>query len=133
MDLSYLSEVHRAHNKTKSGRGAKEKKKDLKAKKTNSRVERHNPRAFSVANIGRTQKNIQRNLDKSQQKEYVPLKDRRVEENAPPSLVVVMGPPGVGKVNSYIFFTFHDFLIYFLHLSSFNNLLILFLIGCSQP
>ena len=116
MDLSYLSEVHRAHNKTKSGRGAKEKKKDLKAKKTNSRVERHNPRAFSVANIGRTQKNIQRNLDKSQQKEYVPLKDRRVEENAPPSLVVVMGPPGVGKVNSYILFISHDFLFYFLQL-----------------
>ena len=89
---------NRGHNKTKAGRGAKEKKKDKRAKANNTRTERHNPRAFSVANIVRTQRTIQRNLDKSQQKEYVPLKDRRVDETeVPPSLVVVMGPKGVGQ------------------------------------
>lgn len=91
---------HHGHKARKAGRGAKEKKKDKRAKKDGSRVERHNHRAFSVANIGRTQRTIQRNLDRGQKKEYVPLKDRRAQEAslAPPALVCVMGPPGVGKV-----------------------------------
>jgi guanylate kinase len=39
-------------------------------------------------------------LDRGQKKEYVPLKDRRQQEtsSAPPALVCVMGPSGVGKV-----------------------------------
>ena len=87
------------HKQKKEGRGAKEKKKDLKLKKEGSRKERHNSRAFSVANIVRTQRTIQRNLDRSQKKEYIPQKDRRAADpnDAPPALVVVMGPTGVGK------------------------------------
>jgi ribosome biogenesis protein BMS1 len=90
---------HHTHKTRKAGRGAKEKKKDKKAKRENTRVERHNSRAFSVANIVRTQRNIQRNLDRAQKKEYVPLNDRRAVETecSPPSVVVVMGPSGVGK------------------------------------
>eukprot|EP00559_Dactyliosolen_fragilissimus_P005247 CAMPEP_0184860234 /NCGR_PEP_ID=MMETSP0580-20130426/5164_1 /TAXON_ID=1118495 /ORGANISM="Dactyliosolen fragilissimus" /LENGTH=1209 /DNA_ID=CAMNT_0027357269 /DNA_START=139 /DNA_END=3768 /DNA_ORIENTATION=- len=97
MDTGAGSTVHRSHNKVKAGRGAKEKKKDLKDKNAGTRKERHNNRAFSVAKIGKTQRSIQRNLDRSQKKEYVPLANRRVEQNAPPTMVVVMGPPGVGK------------------------------------
>jgi ribosome biogenesis protein BMS1 len=104
--------AHHQHKAGKAGRGAKEKKKDLNAKKNKTRTERHNPRAFSVANVVRTKKNNQRNLDRSQKKEYVPLHDRRTvtttnrssthgsgaaADTAPPALVVVMGPPGVGK------------------------------------
>lgn len=87
------------HKQGKEGRGAKEKKKDLKSKKEGTRKERHNPRAFSVANVGRTQRNIQRNLDRSQKSEYVPLNDHRAADpsECPPTLVVVVGPPGVGK------------------------------------
>lgn len=90
---------HHKHKARKAGRGAKEKKKDKKSKKDNARVERHNPRAFSVANVVRTKRSIQRNLDREQKKEYVPLHNRRTAEinETPPSLVVVMGPPGVGK------------------------------------
>lgn len=90
---------HHKHKAKKAGRGSKEKKKDLKAKKDGSRVDRHNPRAFSVANIVRTKRTIQRNLDRSQKKEYVPLHDRRATEvhETPPSVIVVMGPPKVGK------------------------------------
>jgi len=99
MDLANLAQDHHRHKGRKEGRGAKEKKKDEKAKKDNKRVERHNSRAFSVANIVRTQRTLQRNLDRSQKKEYVPLSDRRATEvhETPPSLVVVMGPPSVGK------------------------------------
>jgi len=92
-----LTEIHRTHNKTKSGRGAKEKKKDKLDKQQNRQKERHNPRAFSVSKIVRTKRTIQRNLDRDQKKEYVPLKDRREDESPPPPLVAVMGPPGVGK------------------------------------
>jgi ribosome biogenesis protein BMS1 len=90
---------HHKHKQRKEGRGAKEKKKDKRAKEQGARVARHNPRAHSVANIGRTKRTIQRNLDKSQQKEYVPLQDRRssVLHETPPALVCVMGPSGVGK------------------------------------
>jgi ribosome biogenesis protein BMS1 len=92
-------QVNHTHKAKKAGRGGKEKKKDLKDKKDNKRVDRHNPRAHSVANIVRTQRNIQRNLDRAQKKEYVPLTDRRSADilDAPPSVVVVMGPPQVGK------------------------------------
>ncbi|CAB9508834.1 Ribosome biogenesis protein BMS1 [Seminavis robusta] len=110
MDLGNLATPDQSHHKHKgrqAGRGAKEKKKDAKLKKDQKRVDRHNPRAFSVANIVRTQRTIQRNLDISQKKEYVPLRDqrRRATNDAistndtadPPVVVVVMGPPGVGK------------------------------------
>lgn len=93
------SQVHHQHKSRKEGRGSKEKKKDKRQKAQNTRVERHNNRAFSVANVGRTKRNIQRNADREQQKEYVPLNDRRAAEvhETPPALIVVMGPPGVGK------------------------------------
>jgi ribosome biogenesis protein BMS1 len=87
------------HKDRKAGRGAKEAKKDLKAKKEGTRVQKQNTRAFSVANIGRTKRTMQRNQDRSQKKELVPLNDRRTAtlHETPPSLVVVMGPSGVGK------------------------------------
>ncbi len=92
------TETHREHKKVKKGRGGKEKKKDLEAKKKGTRNERHNHRAFSVANIGRTQRSLQRNADRAQKKEFVPLKDRRldIDDGPPPLLITVMGPPGVG-------------------------------------
>ena len=97
MDPGATTEAHRGHKKTKAGRGAREKKRDKKAKKEGTRNEKHNSRAFSVANIGRTQKTIQRNLDRGHKKEFTPAKDRRADERPPPVLVAVMGPPGVGK------------------------------------
>lgn len=93
-------QVNRAHRSTKSGRGGREAKKRKRDKRDGNLKDRnHNPRAFSVSNIVRTQRTIQRNLDRAQKKEYVPAVDRRaprVEEGSPP-LVAVVGPPGVGK------------------------------------
>ena len=51
MDGSDVTETHRPHKSIKKGRGAKEKKKDKKAKDDNTRVVKHNNRAFSVANV----------------------------------------------------------------------------------
>jgi ribosome biogenesis protein BMS1 len=90
-----LGKTAKKHRAPKSGVKA-DKKKDHRKKKLGLPNERHNPKAFSVSNIGRTQKNIQRNLDRSQQKEVVPLVNR-AEELAPPTMVAVMGPAGVGK------------------------------------
>jgi len=42
------------------------KKEAHQKKKKGQDTERHNPRAFSVANIRRTQRNVQRNLDRAQ-------------------------------------------------------------------
>ena len=103
MDPPPPDQNNHGHKVRKEGRGAKEAKKDKKAKVEGTRVERHNNRAFSVANIVRTQRTLQRNSDRKHKKEYVPQKDRRAAKDsneAPPSLVVVMGPPGVGKVRS---------------------------------
>ena len=66
---------HHKHKQRKEGRGAKEKKRDKRAKEKGTRVERHNHRAFGVANVVRTKRTQQRNLDRSQKKEYVPLQE----------------------------------------------------------
>lgn len=114
MDTSVEQQYNKRHNLKKEGRGAKEGKKDKKAKKDGTRVERHNHRAFGVANVGRTKRTMQRNMDRSQKKEYVPQTDRRsnVQHETPPSLVVVMGPSGVGKstlIRSLVkFYTNHN-------------------------
>ena len=92
IDLVHGDKKHRARKS-----GVKAKKKDAKDKKKRGlSTDRHNPRAFSVSNIGRTKKSQQRNLDRAQKKEVVPLINR-AEELPPPFVVVVCGPRGVGK------------------------------------
>ena len=86
------SEDKKAHRKSKSGIGADKKKANDKKKRGLSN-EKHNPRAFSVSNVVRTKRTQQRNLDRGQKKEVVPLRDRS-EELPPPVLVCVMGPKG---------------------------------------
>ena len=98
-DAAVDNQVNRGHKTVKSGRGAREKKKAKKDKRGGNQKDRHNSRAFGVANTVRTQRSIQRNLDRAQKKEYVPLSDRRAArvEEGPPPVVAVVGPPGVGK------------------------------------
>jgi ribosome biogenesis protein BMS1 len=64
------------HRAKKSGAKA-DKKKSNKKKKLGQNDARSNPRAFSVANVVRTKRTQQRNLDKAQQKEVVPLTNRQ--------------------------------------------------------
>jgi ribosome biogenesis protein BMS1 len=95
MDSIDLVKTPKKHRVAKSGAKAK-KKKDNDKKKRGLSSERYNPKAFSVANIGRTKKNAQRNLDKAHQKEVVALRNR-AEEIPPPVFIVVMGPANCGK------------------------------------
>jgi ribosome biogenesis protein BMS1 len=93
------NQSHHSHKAKVAGRGAKEKKKDKLQKEKGTRNEKHNSRANSVAKIGKTKRTIQRNLDRSQKKEYVPSVDRRTDlvHETPPSVIVIMGPKNVGK------------------------------------
>ncbi|KAG5175472.1 ribosome biogenesis protein BMS1 [Tribonema minus] len=80
--LFLTKDTHKAHRVRKTGAKANKKKE----------------KAFSVANVGRTKRNVQRNLDIAQRKEVVPQIDRAAEAvAAPPVMVVVMGPKGSGK------------------------------------
>ncbi|EMC96625.1 hypothetical protein BAUCODRAFT_70665 [Baudoinia panamericana UAMH 10762] len=75
-------QLHRAH------RPSKEKKKHDKGQP--------NPKAFAVAAPGRLAKQAARSHDVREKRLHVPLVDRLPEE-APPLIVGVVGPPGVGK------------------------------------
>ena len=55
-----------------------------------------NPKAFGYANPGRLAKQAVRSHDIKEKRLHVPLVDRLPEE-APPIIVAVVGPPGVGK------------------------------------
>ena len=72
----------KAHRASKSGAKAT-KKTDRKNKKLTAQGKmngkKENPRAFGVANIVRTKRTQQRNLDRMQKKELVPLVDRTDE------------------------------------------------------
>lgn len=74
-------QANRPHRKTKE-----------KKKHTGDR----NPKAFGYANPGRLAKQAVRSHDIKEKRLHVPLVDRLPEE-APPIIVTVVGPPGVGK------------------------------------
>ncbi|KPI43237.1 Ribosome biogenesis protein bms1 [Cyphellophora attinorum] len=66
-----------------------------KEKKVKKKGER-NAKAFAVANPGRLAKTAVRSSDIREKRLHVPQVDRLPEE-APPIIVAVVGPPGVGK------------------------------------
>ncbi|KAK6382732.1 Glycoside hydrolase 2 (Mannanase, beta-galactosidase) [Exophiala oligosperma] len=72
----------------KPHRPSKEKKKPQRGEK--------NVKAFAVANPGRLAKQAVRSSDINEKRLHVPQVDRLPEE-APPIVVAVVGPPGVGK------------------------------------
>ncbi|KAL8837244.1 MAG: hypothetical protein Q9170_002617 [Blastenia crenularia] len=74
-------QANRPHRKTK-----------VKKKHTGDK----NPKAFAYANPGRLQKQAARSHDVKEKRLHVPLIDRLPSE-PPPTIVAVVGPPGVGK------------------------------------
>ncbi|KAJ5720568.1 Ribosome biogenesis protein bms1 [Penicillium malachiteum] len=64
--------------------------------KEKKKYEGQNPRAFAYANPGKLGKQAARSGDVKEKRLHVPQVDRMPEE-APPTVVAVVGPPGVGK------------------------------------
>ncbi|KAG5914713.1 hypothetical protein E4U42_000349 [Claviceps africana] len=76
-----MEQLHKPHRKSKE-----------KKKHTGD----HNPRAFAFSKPGKLQKAAARSQDIKERRLHVPLVDRLPDE-APPRLVAIVGPPGVGK------------------------------------
>ncbi|CEP62473.1 GTPase BMS1 LALA0_S05e06436g [Lachancea lanzarotensis] len=57
----------------------------------------HNAKAFAVSAPGKMAKAMQRTSDVNERKLHVPMVDRTPEDDPPPVIVAVVGPPGTGK------------------------------------
>mmetsp|Transcript_122197 Transcript_122197/g.225119 ORF Transcript_122197/g.225119 Transcript_122197/m.225119 type:complete len:1080 (-) Transcript_122197:67-3306(-) len=83
----------KAHKKRMSGKKAQKKKE----KQQGGKVEKHNPRAHTFSGgVRSVQKRVQFTLDKQANKERAE-RVNKTPEVPPPFIVVVQGPPGVGK------------------------------------
>ncbi|KAJ9304270.1 hypothetical protein DTO217A2_6234 [Paecilomyces variotii] len=67
-----------------------------RAPKEKKKYEGQNPKAFAFSNPGKGKRQAQRSHEVKEKRLHVPLVDRLPEE-APPIIVAVVGPPGVGK------------------------------------
>ncbi|KAF7539052.1 hypothetical protein G7054_g2400 [Neopestalotiopsis clavispora] len=67
-----------------------------KAKEKKQHSGERNPKAFAFSNPGKLARQAARSGDIKEKRLHVPLVDRLPEE-APPRLVTIVGPPGVGK------------------------------------
>lgn len=88
------------HRKKNSGPKAQKKKKrhlqDLQLGDEEEDAQKRNPRAFSVQSAVRMARSFHRTQDLKTKKHHIPVVDRTPLE-PPPIVVVVMGPPKVGK------------------------------------
>ncbi|KAJ8463321.1 hypothetical protein ONZ45_g17621 [Pleurotus djamor] len=82
---------HKAHRAAQSG--AKAEKKKGKQKQTNG----FNEKAFAPKSGRRAERQGRRNVEKDQTRLHVPLVNRTPDEEPPPVIVAIVGPPGVGK------------------------------------
>ncbi|KAL2710428.1 Ribosome biogenesis protein BMS1 [Kluyveromyces marxianus] len=82
-----MEQSNKEHRKRKEKAGAKKK----------LHTQGHNAKAFAVSAPGKMAKQMQRTGDKNEKKLHVPMVDRTPEDDPPPIIIAVVGPPGTGK------------------------------------
>ncbi|TVU47165.1 hypothetical protein EJB05_06753 [Eragrostis curvula] len=85
---------HKAHRQSKSG--AKARKKKDKGKGDDAGGDQKNPKAFAFRSAAKAKRLQARSAEIEQRRLHVPIMDRSIGE-PPPFVVVVQGPPQVGK------------------------------------
>ncbi|CBZ55284.1 putative ribosome biogenesis protein BMS1 [Neospora caninum Liverpool] len=89
-------QLHKRHQQ-RHGKSEKKKKNRLRGKDGKTAEKQHNPRAFTFSGgVVSVQRKVQRSLDKLALKEREEKTDK-TPDIPPPYVVVVQGPPGVGK------------------------------------
>lgn len=73
------------------------KRKEKNTAKKKLHTQGHNAKAFAVAAPGKMARNMMRSSDVNERKLHVPMVDRTPEDDPPPVIVAVVGPPGTGK------------------------------------
>ncbi|KAG2495424.1 hypothetical protein HYH03_006371 [Edaphochlamys debaryana] len=85
------------HRKPKAGRKAEKRKTaDKKKRGVTDEQRRQNPKAFAFQSAGKAKAQQARTAEKDQRRLHAPMLDKAAEE-PPPFVVLVQGPPGVGK------------------------------------
>ncbi|KAM5533133.1 hypothetical protein V8D89_013181 [Ganoderma adspersum] len=89
------SQTHKAHRPSQSGAKA-EKKKSAKGK---GKEKQHgfNEKAFAPKSGRNADRQGRRTAERDQTRLHVPLVDRTPDDQPPPTVIAVVGPPGVGK------------------------------------
>jgi len=87
-------ESHKAHRARQAG--VKYDKKKAKTKNEQKQANK-NPRAFNVHSARSGAREGRRTLDLTTKRQHVPLPNRTPDNEPPPYVVAVVGPPGVGK------------------------------------
>lgn len=82
--------------KGKSHRSRQAGPKALKKKRKDDNSKTGNQKAFAFKSAVRAARSTRRTLDKQSKKHHIPVVDRRPRE-PPPAVVMVAGPPRVGK------------------------------------
>ncbi|CAI4052561.1 hypothetical protein N7582_005497 [Saccharomyces uvarum] len=73
------------------------KAKDKNTAKKKLHTQGHNAKAFAVAAPGKMARTMLRSSDVNERKLHVPMIDRTPDDDPPPFIVAVVGPPGTGK------------------------------------
>ncbi|XVF24619.1 hypothetical protein REPUB_Repub13aG0142900 [Reevesia pubescens] len=95
MDSGADEQSHKAHRSRHSGASARKKTK-AKNKNENSDPKQQNPKAFAFRSNAKAKRLQSRAVEKEQRRLHFPIIDRSYGES-PPFVVVVQGPPQVGK------------------------------------
>ena len=82
-----MEQTNKEHRKSKEKNTAKKK----------LHTQGHNAKAFAVSAPGKMARTMQRSSDVNERKLHVPMVDRTPDDDPPPVIVSVVGPPGTGK------------------------------------